>query len=109
MTDPAPVEGIWDDVQEGLKWKPILPLLKKARETQGEAARLLALRDVGAFVLKNLTGRDPYTSPAFATFALIVDLAQNDPRVLASVTRLLPKERPVHANDPCLEAIDPTT
>ncbi len=90
MTDD--IEGLWDDIEEGLKWKPILPLLKQAREAQGEAAKLVAIRNVGAFVLKTLTGKDPYTSPAFATFALVVELAQTDPRVLASVARLLPQK-----------------
>ena len=90
MTDA--VGGLWDDIEEGLKWKGILPHLKAAREAKDDAARLVALRDTAAFALKTLTGGDPYTSPAMATFALVVELAQTDPRVLASITRLLPRK-----------------
>lgn len=86
------IGGLWDDIEEGLKWKPILPLLRRAREATTDASRLVAIRDVAAFALKTLTNADPYTSPAFATFALVVELAQTDPRVLASITRLMPKK-----------------
>jgi hypothetical protein len=90
MTDA--VGGLWDDIEEAIHWKPILPLLKRAREAHDDAARLTAIRDVAAFAVRTLTNGDPYTSPAFATFALVVELAQTDPRVLASVTRLMPRE-----------------
>lgn len=90
MNDP--IEGVIDDLEEAMRWRGILPHLKAAREAKDDAARLVALRDAAAFALKTLTGSDPYTSPAMATFALIVELAQSDPRVLASVTRLMPRK-----------------
>ena len=90
MSDKS--EGWVDDFTEAVKWKPILPLLKKARETTDTAAKLIAIRDVAAFVLKTLTNKDPYQGPAFVTFALVVDLAQTDKRILDTIKRLLPPE-----------------
>jgi hypothetical protein len=90
MSDKA--EGWVDDFTEAVKWKPILPLLKKARETTDTAAKLVAIRDVAAFVLKTLTNKDPYHGSAFVTFALLVDIAQTDKRVLDTIKRLLPPE-----------------
>lgn len=83
-------ESLWDDIQEGIKWKPILPLLKAAREAPAGPAKLVAVRDVAAFVLRTLSGKDPYQGPAFMAFALVVDLAQTDPRVAKMIERLLP-------------------
>ena len=83
-------ESLWDDIQEGIKWKPILPLLKAAREAPAGPAKLVAIRDVVAFVLRTLTGRDPYHGQAFLAFALLVDLAQTDPRVAKTIAKLLP-------------------
>jgi hypothetical protein len=85
-------EGWIDDFSEAVKWKPILPLLKRARETTDTAAKLVAIRDVVAFVLKTLFNKDPYQGPAFVTFALVVDLAQTDKRILDTIKRLLPPE-----------------
>ena len=82
--------GLWDDVQEGLKWKPLLPLLKIARETKGTAARLAAWQAVAALAIRTGTGKDPYSLPGFVTFALVVELAHTDPRVLATIERVLP-------------------
>ena len=90
MSDKS--EGWVDDFTEAVKWKPILPLLKKARETTDTAAKMIAIRDVAAFVLKTLTNKDPYQGPAFVTFALAVDLAQTDKRILDTIKRLLPPE-----------------
>jgi hypothetical protein len=90
MSDKA--EGWIDDFQEAVKWKPILPLLKKARETTDTAAKLVAIRELAAFFIKTLYNKDPYQGPAFITFALLVDLAQNDRRVLDTINRLLPPE-----------------
>ena len=90
MSDKS--EGWIDDFQEAVKWKPVLPLLKKARETTDTAAKLIAIRDVAAFVLKTLTNKDPYQGPAFVTFALVIDLAQTDKRILDTIKRLLPPE-----------------
>jgi hypothetical protein len=36
-SDTADMESIIDDVQEALRWKPILPLLKATREALPEA------------------------------------------------------------------------
>ena len=85
-------ESLWDDVQEGLKWKPVLPLLKAAREAKGTPAKLVAIQNVAAFALRTLTGKDPYHGPAFLAFALVVDLAQTDPRVAETISRLLPSD-----------------
>ena len=82
--------GLWDDVTEGVKWRPILGLLKVARETRGTAARLAAWQAVAAFAIRTGMGKDPYSLPAFTTFALVVDLARTDPRVLATIERMLP-------------------
>jgi hypothetical protein len=82
--------GLWDDVQEGLKWKPILPLLKIARETKGTAARLAAWQAVAAFAIRTGTGKDPYSVPLFVTAALVIELAHSDPRVLTTIERILP-------------------
>ena len=83
-------ESLWDDAQEAYRWRPLMPLLKKARETPPSPEKLAASRDAAAFVLRTLTGRDPYKMPGFATFALVVELAQTDPRVQATVERLFP-------------------
>jgi hypothetical protein len=82
--------GLWDDVQEGLKWKPILPLLKIARETKGTAARLAAWQAVAAFAIRTGLKKDPYSLQAFTTFALLVELAHTDKRVLTVIERVLP-------------------
>jgi hypothetical protein len=86
-------EGLWDDIQEGYRWKPILGLLKVARETRGTAARLVAWQAVAAFAIRTGTGKDPFTLPAFVTFALVVELAHTDPRVLATIERMLPLDK----------------
>ena len=83
-------ESLWDDLKEAATWKPILPLLKAAREAPDGPAKLAAIRDAAAFALRTLTGKDPYHGPAFATFALVVELAQTDPRVAKTIARLLP-------------------
>ena len=84
--------GIWDDVTEGVKWRPVLGLVKVARETKGTAARLAAWQAVAAFAIRTGTGKDPYTIPAFMTAALVVELAHTDPRVVATIERVLPLE-----------------
>lgn len=82
-----------DDAAELIRWRPVLPLLHQVRSTTG-VAKLVAIRDALAFILKQSYGtNNPYSSPAFATFALVVELAQSDARVLASIERLLPKEK----------------
>jgi len=93
MTENA--EALWDDIQEALKWKPVVPLLKAAREASDEKARLVALRDVGAFVIKTLTDKDPYTSRPFAIFCTFVELAQTDTRVLAMWESAMPQKKRV--------------
>lgn len=80
--------SIWTDIQEAAHWKPILPLLKRVRESRG-AAKAEAVRDVAAFVLRNLS-IDPWGSQAFRLFSLVVDLSRNDERVLAAINELLP-------------------
>ena len=82
--------GLWDDAQEAYRWKGILPLLKIARETRGTAARLAAWQAVAAFAIRTGTGKDPYSIPAFVTAALVIELAHTDPRVLATIDRVLP-------------------
>jgi len=84
--------SLWDDIQEGMKWKPILPLLTAAREARGSAARLAAWQAVAAFAIRTGTGKDPYSMPGFTTFALVVELARTDPRVLATIDRIFPME-----------------
>lgn len=92
MSKPVESESVVDDLAELLRWRPVLPLLKAAREQLEPGAKLVALRDLSAFVLRQLwEGRDPYSSPAFATFALLVSKAGEDPQLLAAFARLLPK------------------
>jgi hypothetical protein len=83
-------ESLWDDIQEGIKWKPILPLLKAARETRGTAARLAAWQAVAAFAIKTGLKKDPYSLPGFVVFALLVEIAHTDKRVLTVIERVLP-------------------
>jgi hypothetical protein len=93
MTQGNELSTGWiDDFQEAVKWKPILPLLRKARETTDPADKLVAIREVAAFFLKTMYNKDPYQGPAFITFALLVELAQTDKRVLDTIKRLLPPE-----------------
>jgi len=87
MTEP--VGSIIDDVLEAARWKPLMPMLKRAREATDTVEKLKASRDAAAFILRQLTGADPYTLPAFVTFALAVDLSQTDPRVRATIERLI--------------------
>ena len=82
--------SLWDDIQEGVKWKPILPLMKSAREARGTAARLAAWQAVAAFVIRTGTGQDPYKLPAFMAFALVAELARTDPRVVEVIERIIP-------------------
>lgn len=85
-------ESLWDDTVELLRWRPLLPILHRVRTTTG-APKLIAIREALAFVLKHsYPGADPYSSPAMTTLALVVELAQTDPRVLATIERLLPRE-----------------
>ena len=83
-----------DDIREALLWRPIVPLLKKARDTHDVAAKLVAVRNVVACFTRIVTNQktDPYSSPGFMAFALLVDLAQADKRVLDTIKRLLPPE-----------------
>lgn len=83
MTDGQAGEfgGVWDEIAEAVKWKPILALLKAAREAPAGPAKLAATRDVVAFFLQTVYGADPYQRPGFRAFALFVDLARTDPRV----------------------------
>lgn len=85
------VEGVWDDVQEAIRWKPVLPLLRATREAKATPEKMAAIRDLAAFVLRQLTDKDPYTSPAFTTFALVVELTKTDDRVRATIERILPR------------------
>ena len=91
MNEEIEYGGIWDDAQEALRWRPVLPLVKAVREAKETPEKLTAIRNVAAFVVRNLTGKYPYTSPAFVAFALVVDLTHTDPRVRAEVERLLPR------------------
>jgi hypothetical protein len=81
--------GVWDDIAEAVKWKPILPLLKAAREAPAGPAKLVAVRDVVAFFLRTAQGGDPYQRPAFRAFALFVELANTDPRVRQLADQLM--------------------
>lgn len=82
------IGGLWDDVSEGLRWKPILPLVKKARESRG-LAKADAIREVVRFALVALEV-EPANSRAFRMLSLVVDLAASDARVRAAVEDLLP-------------------
>jgi hypothetical protein len=82
--------GLWDDAQEAYRWKPILGLLKVARETKGTAARLVAWQAVAAFAIRTGLNKDPYSLKAFNAYALLVELAHTDPRVVAVIERVLP-------------------
>jgi hypothetical protein len=84
-----PVGSIIDDVLEATRWKPLMPMLRRARQATDTAEKLIASRDAAAFILRQLTNADPYLSPAFVTFALVVELSQTDPRVRSTVERLL--------------------
>ena len=86
-------ESLLDDIQEGYRWKPILGLLKAARETRGTAARLAAWQAVAAFAIRTGTGKDPYSLPAFTTLALVVELASTNPRVAKTIERMLPLDK----------------
>jgi hypothetical protein len=83
------IGGLWDDATEAIKWRPILGLLKVAREARGTADRLVAWQAVAAFAIRTGMGKEPSTLPAFAAFALLVEIAHADPRVLASIERVL--------------------
>lgn len=91
---PPPEEGaVIDDLAEALRWRPILPLLKQAREEEEPGRKLRAIREAAAFILRQIwPGHDPYSSPAFSTFALLVAKAEEDPQVMAAVARLLPRK-----------------
>jgi len=80
--------GLWDDIREANHWRPVLPLLARVRETNGPD-RAEAIRDVAAFVLRNLS-IDPWGSRAFRLFSLVVDLSRTDERVAAAIDDLLP-------------------
>ena len=84
-----PVGGIIDDVHEALRWKPLMPLLKRAREATGTVEKLKATRDAAAFILRQLTGADPYTLRGFALFAMAVEYAESDPRVRAVIEQAI--------------------
>ena len=83
-----------DEIHEAVLWRPIVPLLKKARDTHDLAAKLVAVREVIACFTRIVTNQktDPYASPGFMALALLVDLAQTDKRVLDTIKRLLPPE-----------------
>ena len=82
--------GLLDEIHTGLQWKPILGLLKVAQETKGTAARLAAWQAVAAFAIKTGLKKDPFSLPGFVAFALLVELAHSDPRVLTVIERVLP-------------------
>ena len=78
MKDVVEVEGVWDDVQTALKWKPILPLLKAMEESNGTVAKAEAIRDLAAFAIKTGLNTDPYGHRAFLVYAKFVDLMKKD-------------------------------
>lgn len=80
--------GFIDEAQEALKWRPILALLRDAREAPAGVAKLVAIRNAAEFALRTLGPHDPQTLPAFRVFTLVVELAQTDPRVAALVESL---------------------
>lgn len=80
--------GFIDEAQEAIRWRPILNLLREAREAPPGVAKLAAIRNVAEFALRTLGPHDPQTLPAFRVFSLVVELAQTDPRVSALVESL---------------------
>ena len=90
-SDKADMESIIDDVQEALRWKQILPLLKATREASGPA-KFAAIRDAVVFGCKNV-GFDLWQSKAFLAFAVMVELSAKDPRILSMLEDLLPPKR----------------
>lgn len=83
------IESVWDDISEAVKWKPILPLLKAARDAAPGPAKLAAIRDVVEFFLHTTTGAEPKAMPGFQAFNLFVEVSQSDPRVGQAVSRLM--------------------
>lgn len=78
MSNEQEFEGIWDDVQEALKWKPVLPKLKAFEDAKGTADKAHALQDLAAFAIQTGTGQDPYKNRSFLAFAKFVSLIKND-------------------------------
>lgn len=78
-------ESLWTDVEEALKWKPILPLLRAAREAQDIVSKMEAIERVAAFVIRTMFQADPYQHRAFMLYCLVSDLVRKDPRVRAVV------------------------
>jgi len=72
------IGGIWDDVQEALKWKPILPLLKKLENSRGTIDKAEAIRELAAFAIKTGLNTDPYNHRAFLIYAKFIDLMKKD-------------------------------
>jgi hypothetical protein len=87
--EPEGYGGIWDDVQTGLKWKPILPMLQALESSKGTVDKMRALRNVAAFAIKTGLKVDPYSRRGFLIFSKYVDLCDRDPEWLAITEDIL--------------------
>jgi hypothetical protein len=72
------VEGLWDDLKEALKWKPILPLLQNLEKSQETPDKLLAIRDIAAFAIKTGLNTEPYQHRLFIVYCKFCELVQQD-------------------------------
>lgn len=83
------VEGWLDDIEEAIKWRPLLPLLRAAREEKDTVAKMQAIERAAAFVVRTMFQTDPYQHRIFAVYSLIADLARKDPRVRTVIEDLV--------------------
>lgn len=74
-------ESVIDDIEEAIKWRPLMPLLRAAREEKDTAAKMEAIERAAAFVVRTLFQTDPYRHRVFMVYSLVADLARKDPRV----------------------------
>ena len=72
------MEGLWDDLKEALKWKPILPLLQNLEKATGVPEKMLAIRDISAFAIKVGLNTEPHQHRLFIIYAKFCELVQQD-------------------------------
>lgn len=91
MTDeaePEGYEGIWDDVQTALKWKPVLPLLQKLEAAKSVPDRISAVRHLAEFIIRTGFDTNPYNVFAYLMLVKVENTVRQDDEWQAIIKRL---------------------
>ena len=88
LAEPDGYEGIWDDVQTALKWKPILPLLQKLEAAKSVNDRVSAVRHLAEFIIKTGFDTNPYNVFGYLMLVKAENTIRQDAEWQAIIKRL---------------------